>query len=316
MKGSKVFLSLIFLLLLVACSSNDPIILSDEVKFLPIGVMGDLDYQSSLNRLVGTVDSESLTEVYIYDLDAGSFTLVSDSKSSTVSRQPKWNPMDDQMLLFRSDAEFGDRFLIGIVDLSNSQKTAIASGRSPEWLPDGERIAYIADFSHIIIHDVKAAQEEILFSPQLEEGEKIIEIAVSPDGNFLAYSVELANNENQIYIASLANEGYVKDTTLIDQGAYLDYLDWSANSSNIVFQRLSPVGPPEIVAYDLVKMCITNSLGIEGVELMGYSQLEWSLDNSKLFIGGKVANKLGLVIIKIDGNRISNWLDSGECRNK
>lgn len=309
----KSLLIISILLLAVGCRSTELIDLNEEVVLFPIAVMGDLDYQGINNRFVGIKSGENSSQVYIFELDRNRFTKLTNTNSSTVNRDPKWNPINENLILFRSDGEFGNGFWIGTINLSSSKKTAIAIGRSPEWLSDGDLIAYIVDFSQVFTQNITTGQVYLLLSPELDTGDKIIEIAVSPNGQHIAFLVDQLMGDNLIYLAEINNNELVSQYELVVEGLFHDDLDWSANSDFLILQQIEPKMPLRVMAFNLEKHCLTGPLSIADAELLVPSEFVWSDDNSNIFVSGKIDNSQGLLKITVSGETIATWLNSGEC---
>ena len=291
MNRIKRCLIILILIHLVACRNDEPIIVNDEVELLPIGGMADLDYQSSNNRFVGVKSGENISEVYVFDLDTGLSSLVSDSNSSTVNRHPTWNPKYEQLILFISNGEFDSDFWIGTIDITTSQRTAIVRGQRPEWLPDGESVAYITDFNQISVYKISTGQETLLLSPQLKSGDKIIEIAISPNGQDM-------------------DNPY----SLVVEGLFIDELDWSSKSDYLIVQQIESKEPVNVLAFNLEKSCLTDKLIVPEAEIIGY-EFVWSDDDQVVFVQGRIGNNSGLLKIPVNGKIVTNWLTSGECKH-
>jgi TolB protein len=96
-------------------------------------------------RQIAVVDVQGphaeMQQIYVVDIASGELRRVTDDEPEGVNAAPTWSP-DGTRLGLTSD-EFG-RLGVGYINLESNELVWVADSGELEWLPDGQRVAFLA----------------------------------------------------------------------------------------------------------------------------------------------------------------------------
>ncbi|MEL6268486.1 MAG: DPP IV N-terminal domain-containing protein [Chloroflexota bacterium] len=149
------------------------------------------------------------------------------------TRNNDWSPDGTKMI---GDIE-GNIYLFH-VNTNNTQSLTSEGNRESfaRWSPDGEQIAFVRfderNNSNIYIRS-STAPEDVTQYTFLSTG-RIQEIALSPDGRFIAYSVLLDEEPNQVAIRIVDVET-LEDRIVktVDEGGFVPDIAWSPDGNTL-----------------------------------------------------------------------------------
>lgn len=250
-----------YLFLCTAASLGANASITSTIQIEPIDE-GPLDADADITGFVGAADPD----------------LGDNSDSEVTTVEPQSSAYDGR-LLFWSDRN--GTYDLYLKDLSTDAVTQLTFGErvlTPEWSPDGTRIAYSAAPSSGNDYDIRVLTVATGAIQTVATGFRANSPTWSPDATRLAYtSYTQTISTNQfdwdVHVVDLA--------TLSDQVvANSDYTDtepdWSSDGTRIAFLRERPVNSFEVVAVDVA----TNT---ETVIYNGLLQdMEWSADDTRI----------------------------------
>ena len=198
----------------------------------------------------GQTVAELAKGIWAVDIDSGSpYELVKPERGYSLV-MPRWSP-DGRFLVFEEVSLMEGRGTFAYYDFQAGQYVAWDKViGNYDWSPDGELIAYdelayVANGTERIVVANRQDMEEQLQTPQIEQGYAFLPV-FSPQGDRLAYWVELAGPESQeytLFVQSLAG-GEPESLGTFEQ---VLGLSWSPDGESLAFSAGS-YEHPEVIA--------------------------------------------------------------------
>lgn len=149
----------------------------------------------SVFMAVVCVAGESTSEIYILNLEQNTYRLVLTDKGIL---RALWSPKDQKILLSTLKGE------IYTVDLQGKDQTFLATGWSPEWSSDGQKIVFIKPDANnpdlekgIAILDVRSLTTEWVYLPSATSGQQDLILGCGD----LRFDCRLAWSSDNRYLA-------------------------------------------------------------------------------------------------------------------
>ena len=158
---------------------------------------------------------------------------------------PKFSPVTPELLMCVVDYDGSESYHLLLCDLAIGESIDLTPGETLQpnfsWSPDGRQVAFISNRTGIF--DVYLLDLPSSTTPKRTEtarhagstGHPIWDVCWSPDGNWLACSVETEGSDYGIYLISTQNEDVI---LLGESGIPINASepDWSPDGSQLIFR--------------------------------------------------------------------------------
>ncbi|MFH1909211.1 MAG: hypothetical protein ABIL11_17820 [Chloroflexota bacterium] len=224
------------------------------------------------------------------------FLLNSADREEIIAQSPNGNFVLFQKDVIEGNNAYSQVWQVGI-DGTNSQ--FLVNGCCAQWSSDANFIYYLDYFgAHLDIFRLSLndmLSENLTNSPQDEERD----IAVSPDGTIIAYTVIKPDNNSVIYVMDKNGGGKVE---LISNLPNASQPVWSPDGTKIaLISQSSNVTPAEIYVFDLEKrtyLNISNSPGFASHNPV------WSPDGTQIAFDSLKDGNLDIYLVNSDGSNL------------
>jgi Tol biopolymer transport system component len=266
----------------------------------------DIEWSNDGEKLAGLVLENILLgtpPLYIYIWDLRTDTVIAvDHIRGFDNYDPAWHPLDNQLLLYASDYDFGD-YYIGILNIETMEREPILQlGRHMDWFSDGD--SFLADNGFKLYIIDKSGEYRDIW--KVESDHLISGIAISPDGKtaaiVLGYS--FSEKEDQLLILNLDD---FDQQVVYESKDHIANPDWSPDGQILSFV-VEELGKRYGYAINIEEQCLTDKFPLaESVEDIAWSPQE-------LIVAVPIMSKeKGIYFIEIGSDFFQEWLSSGGC---
>jgi Tol biopolymer transport system component len=212
-------------------------------------------------------------EIYAYDINRGSFSLVTSDTSAGSALFPLWDP-NGELATFRQ----GPAVYKKMADGSGQQDTLLEFSAVPtSWSPDGENLAFFDSQSDIWILPREGEPQPFLDGPTNERSGRF-----SPDGSAFAYVSDELDGEFQVYVTPFPGPG-PRIAVSIEGG--LSPL-WSEEGDELYFRQGSKVMAASVTLTPEIDVSIPHELfdGPYTLDLSGHQRYDVAPDGRFLMV--------------------------------
>ncbi|GAA4963542.1 S41 family peptidase [Algibacter aquimarinus] len=189
---------------------------------LEINVIGDFPWaQSKWENVTNSSRSASLSpngkrvivesrgDVFTIPVEFGDPRNITNS-SNAADRAPIWSPKGDKLAWFSDADRKGYALMISSQDgLTEPKSISIGESKmawNPTWSPDGKHIAFVDDDVRLRVLTIDTKKIATIDTGGNNLERNSIEMAWSPDSNWIAYAKSGNNNLRQLFIWSLSEK--------------------------------------------------------------------------------------------------------------
>lgn len=219
-------------------------IATGETRVLDISLEGDFDLcispdKSKIAFDVYSSKDSKIQQIFIYDLDVGSYAQI----STNGGFQPVWSPDGEKIAYIR------DKIYVYNIETATTTMISVDTSGAycPNWSPDSKSIVFSKDMSgegKIFIKSIENLDEP---AEQITFGNgNDFRACWSADGSKIVFTSNRGGNHD-IWVVHLSDGHYtqVTDTIVRDGDPY-----WFTRSNNIAYITGDPPGDTAIVMFD------------------------------------------------------------------
>lgn len=194
---------------------------SGDVQALPTAPGGDFDPDWSADAsqiLFTSIRKGGRPQIYTYDFETNSVTLVSDPETFSRDFQPTWSP-DGSRIAFVTTRKGPYQIWFMDVDGKNQalfSRTADLVNTNPRWSPDGRAIMFTqsAAVGALPMVVLSSLDEDGLHNQRVSNNlTPMREASYAPDGIWIAYEGWPEGSNHDIYVSTTNGAGRVRLTT-------------------------------------------------------------------------------------------------------
>ncbi|MDW3192380.1 MAG: DPP IV N-terminal domain-containing protein [Cytophagales bacterium] len=162
----------------------------------------DGHFSSDGKKVVFSSNRSGNSDLFIYDLEDKTISAL--TQTSTFEYTPRWSPDGKKILYKMASDEFGASDLY-VMDIKTRQKEQVTIGQRGEfhqnWSPGGDKICYVQVTEGVFelwVLDIKTREKQVLVK---KEGYQLFYPNWSPDGQFIAFTRDLSEGQQEGYPA-------------------------------------------------------------------------------------------------------------------